>query len=161
MHRPRPGRLAGFSYRGIHRYSLTLCTANRRRCFVSENVVNPILLLLREHVKHAGFALIGYCFMPDHLHLLVSGLSGESDLRAFVFAFKQAAGYWYRRTFGIGLWQDGYYDRVLRPEDDTKVRCRYILGNPARDELATSIGLYLFAGSDVYRIEEIVDQLAW
>jgi REP element-mobilizing transposase RayT len=35
------------------------------------------------------FTLLAYCFMPDHLHLVVEGLSARSDLQPCVKVSKQ------------------------------------------------------------------------
>ena len=56
--------------------------------------------------------------MPDHVHLVLRGLSGRSDLRGLMYAWKKQTGYAHRRTAGEPLWQAGYYDHVIRPEDD-------------------------------------------
>ena len=42
----------------------------------------------------------------------------------------------YRRFTGESLWQDGYFDRVLRRDDDSTVVVRYMLENPVRAGLA-------------------------
>jgi hypothetical protein len=64
-------RPSGIPYVGIQRYFLTTCTAFRR----------------------LGFALIAYCFMPDHLHMLVAADSEDADVTAFVKRFKQLTGF--------------------------------------------------------------------
>jgi REP element-mobilizing transposase RayT len=56
--------------------------------------------------------------MPDHAYLLVEGLAHDSDLRCFAKMAKQRSGGVYRRRWGQRLWQEGYYERVLRDEDD-------------------------------------------
>ena len=60
------------------------------------------------------FAIFAYCFMPDHVHLLVFSESENADLRAFVKRFKQMSGFAYRHDHGQSLWQPGYHERVLR-----------------------------------------------
>ena len=71
----RPRRLAGVSYIGYQRYSLTLCTDFRRPTFQSEDVVNSVLEQLRQTCSLCTFALTAYCFMHDHLHVLATGQS--------------------------------------------------------------------------------------
>jgi hypothetical protein len=58
--------------------------------------------------------------MPDHLHLLVGGTAEMSDLRRFSKLAKQRSGAEYALNHGAALWQEGYHDRVLRDEDDTR-----------------------------------------
>jgi len=71
-----------------------------------------------------------YCFMPDHLHLLVT--SEGSDVRNFVRAYKQASGFWFRRATAGQLWQKSYCDHVVRSDEDMERIGEYILDNPVR-----------------------------
>jgi hypothetical protein len=106
-----------------------------------------------------AFALLAYCFMPDHLHLLVESLTENADLRRFISAAKQMTGYTFSRAAGQRLWQMGFYDHVLRDDEKTVAVVRYILANPIRAGLATAIGGYPFAGSDVLSVQEICECL--
>ena len=76
-----PGHLKGFSYVGLHRYSLTFCTDGRRRLFTDAAAVDLVVQQLLRAANEQKFAVIAYCFMPDHLHLLhprhVGGLRWE------------------------------------------------------------------------------------
>ena len=40
------------------------------------------------------------------------------------------------------LWQRGYYDRAIRSDEDLPSIARYIVGNPIRAGLVTSVGQY-------------------
>jgi hypothetical protein len=54
------------------------------------------------------------------------------------------------------LWQEGYYERVLRNDEDTKAVTKYILENPVRPELVTIALDYLFSGSDRWSRAELL-----
>jgi len=94
-----------------------------------------------------GFAILAYCFMPDHVHLLVEGVRERADLRRFAKLAKQRSGALYARRVRRALWQKGYYERVLRDVDDAHEIARYILANPVRAGLAWSPIDYPYAGS--------------
>jgi REP-associated tyrosine transposase len=153
----RPRRIDGFSYRGPNRYFLTCCTRTRIRAFVHADVVSETTEEIRRTCRDELFELLAYCFMPDHLHLLVAGSSDSSDLRRFVKISKQRSGALYALKHGGPLWQEGYHDRVLRAEDDTKVIARYILANPVRAGLVDNPSDYAFSGSDRWTIEELLE----
>ena len=70
--------------------------------------------------------------MEDHLHLLVEGMSDQSDFKAMFKLVRQRTAIAYRRQCGERLWQDGYFDRTLRPGDNPFDVLRYIRENPAR-----------------------------
>src|SRR5580765_1744925 len=123
----RPHRLAGFSYRGLHRYSLTLCAHERRTLFVDSDRVHQALEQILQSSAIRAFAVAAYCFMPDHLHLLVTGQSEEADLIAFAKDVKQRVAY-RRRCLDRGVvWQPGYYERILRDDEATLTVAKYIL----------------------------------
>jgi len=103
------------------------------------------------------FAIVVYCFMPDHLHLLVEGTGAASDLRRFIKLAKQHSGFLYRRNHNQPLWQEGYDDRVLRNDEHTIDVARYILANPVRAGLVASPAEYPFSGSDVFPMEVLLE----
>ena len=155
----RPGRLRGASYTGYQRYLLTTCTANRNRALAEDRVAQGCTLQLRRSAKRHDFALVAYCFMPDHVHVLVYGTSLHADLSAFMTHFKKVTGFEYSRRFERRLWQPGYHDRILRDDESTEATARYILENPVRAGLARQIGEYPYAGSDLYDVRAILS--AW
>jgi REP element-mobilizing transposase RayT len=70
--------------------------------------------------------------MPDHIHLLLEGLAGRSDLCKFIKDAKQRTSYQAVRL-GIGrLWQSGYHDHIVRQDDDIARYVNYIVQNPVR-----------------------------
>src|SRR6202007_2880383 len=76
----RPRRLAGFSYRGRYRYLLTFCTAHRAPLFTRSELVQTALARIQQTAGEERFSVRAYCFMPDHLHLIVEGLTEDADL---------------------------------------------------------------------------------
>src|SRR5579871_6124695 len=98
-------RLRSFDYRGFHRTSWTLCTWERQRCFTSSARVTPVLSSVQRAADDEGIAVLAYCVMPDHVHLVVAGKRPDSNANAFVGRAKQRSGYWYRREYGRPLWQ--------------------------------------------------------
>ena len=155
MHHPRPGRLAGFSYLGLYRYFVTIGAKRPGEPFTSAAVVAHLLAQLRQQVAESKFALVAYCFMPDHVHLVLEGLSESSDLRCCLSRWKQASGYWFKQHTNRPLWLSGYHDHVLRDKRSTMDFVGYVLRNPVRARLARRIGEYPFAGSDVYGQQEL------
>ena len=56
------------------------------------------------------------------------------------------------------LWQDSYYDHVVRPEENLSAIARYIIENPVRAGLARSPFDYPFVGSSTWSIEELLKE---
>jgi putative transposase len=138
-------RLKGFDYVGPFGYSLTLATRGRAAAFSDPCVVQAVLECLALPCARYGFSLHAYCFMPDHLHLLLSG-QDDSSLTDFVRHFKQLSGHRYKREHGAPLWQISYYDHVLRRHEDLLTVARYIWDNPLRAGLVQDRSEYPFSG---------------
>lgn len=103
-----------------------------------------------------GFELITYCFMPDHLHLLIGGVVEDACMKRFARIAKQYSGYRFKQRTDRRLWQPSYYDPVLRDEDDTWSIARYIVENPLRAKLAVSADQYPHLGSGIVSKHELL-----
>jgi len=98
--------------------------------------------------------------MPDHVHLVLEGLSDSSDLPRFVRDWKQRTALDYRKTTGKDLWQRGYFDHVLRADEDTDIVARYVLTNPVRAGLVADVHEYRHIGSDTSTIGDLLSRAA-
>jgi REP-associated tyrosine transposase len=151
-----PQHLKTFSYAGFYRYSLRFCTDARRPVFTSPSPVDLVRSQILRSAAEEQFAVIVYCFMPDHLHLLVEGQAENSDCKRFIARSKQYSGFYYTRQFGTRLWQRYGFERVLRDSEQTFVVARYILENPVRAGFVTTIDEYPFVGSFVYTLPDLI-----
>jgi putative transposase len=152
----KPIRLDLAVYREAYVCSLTLATDNRRRAFLSAVWVSHCLSVLRNAAAKHKVAVLAYCFMPDHVHLLVHN-TGRSSIVSFVREFKQMTGFCYKRRTGEQLWQRSYYDHFLRRDEDVVVVARYIFGNPFRAGLVAEASQYPFSGSFVWGPSAVVE----
>ena len=157
MPRPHPQHLRGFSYRGVHRYSLRFCTDKRRPLLASSLSVTLVRSQIERAAIEQHFAVLAYCFMPDHVHLLIEGEDSESDCLRFIARAKQYSGFAFAREFHAGLWQRYGYERVLRSDESNAVVARYILENPVRAGLAARVDDYPFTGSFRYSLAELLE----
>ena len=153
----RPPRLDGFDYRGGYRYFLTFCAFQRRSVFKNVASIDLVMDQIRFTVAEQGIENIAYCFMWDHLHMLVAGSCESSDLRKFATLTKQRSAWRFARLGQGRLWQAGYYDRVLRSEEATAGVVQYIIQNPVRAKIAESPGDYPHWGSGLYTRKELLD----
>jgi putative transposase len=156
----RPDHLKTFDYLGPYRYFLTFCTFERRTHFISLEPVNLVLLQIQRAATEHQFALVAYCFMPDHLHLLVEALAENSDARRFIEAAKQYSGFYFKQKFKHPLWQRYGFERTLRDEEATLGVVRYIVENPLRAGLVEKVEAYPFAGSSMYSLGEVLQAVA-
>ena len=132
MSRELVPRLNGSVYVGRRCYFLTVWTFHRTHASHTDPIVEGVLMALRQCAADYQFAVHAYCFMPDHVYLLLEGLSNSSDLRRFIRDWKQRTTYEYRNTTGGDLWQREHVDHVLRPDEDLDFVMRYVLSAPVR-----------------------------
>jgi len=144
---PKRPRLKSFDYIGIYAYFITILTKDHAIYFKEEEVVKGVIDILNETARLERFKILTYCFMPDHLHLLISGADDNSDLKKFISLFKQKSGYWYKKNYCTNLWHISYYDHVLRKEENMENVALYILENPLRKGLVSDFKEYPFSWS--------------
>jgi putative transposase len=152
-------RLPGFDYLGPHVYSVTCCTFSRRPWFMGAATLEAVRSELIHSADENRFAVLAYCFMPDHVHLLLEGTSPTSDLPRFIAQWKQKTGHLHLRATGVVLWQGGFFDHVVREDEDRDALVRYIIANPIRAGLVLDVRDYPYWGSGVCSREELVENL--
>ncbi len=115
------------------------------------------MLLQISHAADAcAFAIVAYCFMPDHVHLLVHGQSETAGCKRFIVLAKQYSGYYHSKEYRRRLWQRYGYERTLRRDEDTLSVAQYILENPVRAGIAATVLEYPFAGSLVCERKDLL-----
>src|SRR5687767_8050317 len=155
----RPRRLSGFDYFGYYHYSLTMCTFGRRPLFVDAAVVDCVRGIFFHETDACGVVIPAYCFMPDHVHLVVSGRAENPDFVRFAKRSRQRSGFQLRHlTRGGRLWQDGYYEHILRDHEPMARTIRYIADNPVRAGMVSDWEQYPFTGS---QLGPLFDVLEW
>jgi len=148
-------RLTGFNYRSPGPYHVTIGTLDRRPLLTAIPLIQALVAELTAAAIATGTTVYAYCFMPEHAHLLV-GLSGETHLSRFIQRFKgqSTRAFWQHGEAGR-LWQRGFYDHVLRSEEDLRETVRYIVANPVRRGLVQDFRDYPGAGSLVFSSDDL------
>jgi putative transposase len=120
-------------------------TIGQHPAFADPVTVAAVRAQLLHAVESHRFAVLAYCFMPDHVHVLLDARDDSAALGDLVKRWKQASGYWYTKRYGRTLWQSGYFERILRRAETTEVVANYIMANPVRAGLAKEVGVYPYA----------------
>lgn len=135
-------------YKEGHVFFTTLCTEDRHRWFeLHPELTRQAVTLLKEIGKERGTLIYVWCFMPDHVHLLVQDDALPQLVRAFKGRLTPLA-----RVFEKGrrLWQKSFYDHVLRKEESVSTVACYIWENPVRAGLIEDCVAYPWSGSQVW-----------
>lgn len=128
-------------------FSVTIGTRDRRAVFEDHVFGRRSVELLRRLRIERGNPVYAYCLMPDHVHLLV-GPSASSSVVDLVGAWKSLCARAFWTVGGRGTpWQEGFYDRALRREEDLRRAVLYILRNPVREGLVVDYRDYPLSGS--------------
>ncbi len=92
--------------------------------------------------------------MPDHLHVVITGLESTSDIYGAMRVFKQYSGFWLARNQSDVRWQEDFYDHILREQEDLAKLITYILNNPVRAGICDTWQDYPFKGSTVFDLSK-------
>ena len=101
---------------------------------------------LRKSKEKNNYRIYAYCLMPDHLHILMNPESANRTVSGLVQTFKSQTSFWYKREYGEPLWQRGFYDHIVRENEDLVRIAQYILDNPIRKGLVERTEDYPYSG---------------
>jgi putative transposase len=140
-------RLPRSYYVGQNWYFVTACTRERRPLFSQRQLVETLLDILQAKCCSSSFNVYAYCFMPDHAHLELVGVSGTSDLIVLLHDVKGVATA-QARDIGIrNLWEKSFHDHILRSDDNHDAVAWYIFNNPVRKGLVKDPRDWPYSGS--------------
>ena len=139
-------KLAPEAFRGPGTAFFTCRIEGRVAVFTEAPIVNHFRGALRRWLHWRQGRCDAYCFMPDHLHALLTGLGEQADLWAVMVRFKQETGAWLWRNRPDARWQRSFDARPLRPDESVEAVARYIHNNPVRGGLVKAWQDYPFTG---------------
>ncbi len=85
------------------------------------------------HFAGQRYELSAWVVMDDHVHVLVQPL-GDFKLRDILHSWKSYTGSLLQKGRGRkgSIWQDEYFDRIVRDEPEFLEKAQYILDNPQK-----------------------------
>jgi len=139
-------RLERLDYSESHVYHITWRVHGKSRSPLSKYLRAEIVRTLNDRASALEIRVLTYCVMPDHVHVLVIP-DGSASVIKYV---QQVKGLTTRANWAKGgkgkLWQRGFYDHVLRRDEDVLTTSRYIVGNPVRSGLVSDPSEYPYSG---------------
>ena len=146
----KQNRLAQYDYRTPNAYFITICTNNRRNLFWKdvgaiidrpENV--PLTSLgmvaqqsIRDISSHYPAITVDHSvIMPNHIHLLLqihTDANGRSMIAPTISTVVRLMKGTVTKQAGFSVWQKGFYDHVIRNDNDYRDIWNYIEGNPGK-----------------------------
>ncbi len=127
--------------------AITIATRDRQPIFLDFDLTAACADLLVERAASRDVTIYAYCFMPNHVHLLLSP-SERTTLIDFIREFKSLSTRlaWQHDYVGK-LWQESFYDHFLRKDEDLRRHIEYILNNPVRQDIVADWRQYPFSGA--------------
>lgn len=160
-------------------YYVTSVTYQRKEIFAQVLPARFLLIVIAYHKYIFEFNLFGYVVMPDHFHILIQpseryGL--PKIMQGIKGNFARKYNEWYRFNHIPGItstgsrhlsadykykkgnkgilykpvWQEGYYETVMRTEKDIINRLNYLHNNPVRKGLVKNPDQYEFSSYHQY-----------
>lgn len=137
----------------------TICGQRRQLLFSSDSIVNRCVAILDSvRERHTCLVLL-YCFMPDHLHLILQGQDELSDLYATVLDFKHKTGIYLARSRSHYRLQKNFYDHLIRSTNELASQLTYVADNPVRRGLVSRWQDYRFTGSLGISFDFVLDAM--
>ena len=143
-------RLPEYDYSSPNSYFITICTDKRRNLFWTDahvsidcakkvplsNLGTVVQWSIEDIPKHYPVISVDhYVIMPNHVHLLLqihSDSSGRSMIAPTVSTVVRLMKGSVSKQAGFAVWQKGFYDHVIRNDNDYREIWNYIEGNPGK-----------------------------
>ena len=137
--RLRKGRFSGRSLV----YHVSTATEARHPIFSEFRAARIVIQSINREDDALHVRTLAFVVMPDHIHWLFQ-LVGERDLSRCINNMKSFAARQINRQVGRNgrLWQKGFFDRAIRRDEDLASVARYIVANPVRAGLVSSVRDY-------------------
>ena len=124
-------------------YSITAVTYERQTIFDDFGSARLLIQTLRQSQLEKQSETIGFVLMPDHLHWMVR-LHHSIKLSRLMMIIKGRSARQINlyRNNKQPIWQKGYYDHCVRDDEDLIKNMRYIVANPLRAGLVSTLRHY-------------------
>jgi putative transposase len=144
----RPPRL-GRTYATNPLYFVTFCTHERQQFLAKDEVHTAFVLFAKRAEDNFNVAVGRYVIMPDHVHLFVRG-DYNFRLGPWIGALKQALAKAATLSRAKGqIWEEGFFDHVLRSNESYSQKWNYVRENPVRAGLVKSAADWAYQGEIV------------
>ena len=130
-------------------YLVTFCTHKRKAQLASSRAHLAFIGFAERALRDFDVAVGRYVLMPDHVHLFVCG-SNDFTLGRWIGGLKQALarGVGWSKSKGQ-IWQEGFFDHVMRNDESMSEKWEYVRQNPVRAGLVDRSTDWPFQGETV------------
>ena len=132
-------------------YFLTTVTKDRKEIFLNNSLCRILLVSLEYYKIILEYKVLGFCIMPDHLHLIIK----PSDRFNPSFIMKMVKGSFTRKVNKLNdtkgsYWQSSFFDEVIRNDYQLRTQLQYVHDNPVKAGLVEKEEDYPYSSSKQY-----------
>ena len=139
-------------YQGPIQGSATICFY-KKFDVIKTGLADQIVSLIYDLEKRYHFDCLVYCVMPDHLHLLIELEDESQNFLDLIHRIKQIISFELKGKYPYRqLWQDRYFDHIIRNEKELIIIACYILENPVRKKLVNDFRDWQYSGGYFYEL---------
>jgi len=146
----KQNRLKEYDYSTPNAYFITICTEKRKNLFWTDvgaiidrpkNVPLTNLGIIAQRCiedipKHyPAISVDHYVIMPNHIHFLLqinTDVNGRSMIAPTISTVVRLMKGAVSKQAGFSVWQKGFYDHIIRNDNDYQDIWNYIEGNPCK-----------------------------
>ena len=131
-------------------YFLTICVAGRRPILANDQAFDILRGEFGAARERYGWTVGRFVVMPDHLHFfcMSDDLPDSSSLSRFIGGFKQCSAKRIVHAKGVSppLWQEQFFDRLLRSDESYESKWLYVRDNPVQAGLVDAAEDWPYGG---------------
>ena len=129
-------------------FFVTICTEGRARRLDNANFHAIAVEVWRNCESLYEWFVGRYMVMPDHVHYFVSGGPACRGLSLNVGKWKEWTAKYTTRRHGekMPLWQDEFFDHLLRSGESYSQKWEYVRNNPVRAGLVRTVEEWPYQG---------------
>jgi putative transposase len=113
---------------------ITAVCVKRKPFLKSAGSKELILSVMREVKTEKPFSMVAFSIMDDHFHWIINPV--DADFSKIVQSVKLRFVHRYKKRAGISesfqIWQKGFWDHVIRDENDLHRHMDYVHYNPVK-----------------------------
>ena len=115
-------------------YFVTTCTYQRKAILAREEVAKILIREWSSARKRHGWAIGRYVIMPDHVHFFCAPELDAKPLPVFIGFWKEWTSKGIKQALGLTspVWQEEFFDHVLRSSESYSEKWNYVRSNPVR-----------------------------
>jgi len=115
-------------------FFVTTCTRERKKLLTIREAPNILREELKQSGSRHGWTVGRFVIMPDHVHFFCAPTQLARPLDRFVGSWKEWTAKRLIREQAIAspLWQEGFFDHLLRSTESYSQKWDYVRMNPVR-----------------------------